>query len=553
MGVPETTDTVDAVSPTMEEPFDIIASEKGNVIIVNQETRRITSLEHKLTVFEALKTYPKIVLWACFIMIPLIGVQYDETVMGAYYALPAFQKRYGIYVGPTKSGALEYIIEARWQSAIGMAGYLGQIFGALGVASFPLDRYGPRRTLACAVFGVGICIFIQFFAQSIETIFVGELFQGLISGCFIVVCVSYASEISPLALRGILSSTANLFAVCGQFIGTGVTFAFEKRPDEWSYRIPFAIQWWWIILFLGLIYWAPESPYWLVRKDREEEAIAVMKRLSGHVDSDTDAVERVSMIRETNQLEKEFSETTTFLDCFRGSNLRRTEIVVVAYIAQVWGGAALEGYSTFFFELAGLASSHAFALSLGSKAFAFCGTVLSWWIISKFGRRTLYCSGEVLLTIFVFLVGVLDVQKNYSTRIGLQYGQALMLYLFAFVYDCSIGPVEYVLLGEISSTRMRSKTIAVALALKAITGIIGSTTFPFMMDSNKANWRGKAGFLYAGLNAIFTCWAFMRIPETKGRTYEEIDMLFERGVRAKDFSKYRSNADSDSATSMEDA
>jgi SP family general alpha glucoside:H+ symporter-like MFS transporter len=118
-----------------------------------------------------------------------------------------------------------------------------------------------------------------------------------------------------------------------------------------------------------------------------------------------------------------------------------------------------------------------------------------------------------------------------------------MLMLFAFVYDFSIGPVEYVLLGEISSTRLRGKTIAVALAIKAVFGITNSVSMPYMMNSDHANMRGKAGFLFGGLNLLFAAWAFMRIPETKGRTFEEIDMLFERGVKAKDFSKYVSDAD----------
>jgi SP family general alpha glucoside:H+ symporter-like MFS transporter len=97
-----------------------------------------------------------------------------------------------------------------------------------------LDRFGPSRTLSAAVLGVTGCIFIQFFSQSIEVLYVGELLQGLLSGSFIVICVSYASELGPLPLRGILSSYANLCAVMGQFIGTGVTLAFQGCLDQWA-------------------------------------------------------------------------------------------------------------------------------------------------------------------------------------------------------------------------------------------------------------------------------------------------------------------------------
>ncbi|KAK3196031.1 hypothetical protein K4F52_000899 [Lecanicillium sp. MT-2017a] len=523
---------MDQVEETRNKSGAHPEAEKPNVIIISDATRNITSKEHKLGVWEAITKYPKLVLYCMLVSLPLIGIQYDQTVMGAYYALPAFQRRYGRLVGD------KWVIQAEWQAAISMAGYMGQVLGALGVAAYPLDHFGAKRTLSAAVLGVAGCIFIQFFSQSIQVLYVGELLQGLISGSFIVICVSYASELAPLPLRGILASYCNLAAVVGQFVGVGVTFAFQDRTDQWAYRIPFAIQWSWCLVYFAFIWWAPESPYWLVRKDRDEEAVETMKWLSGGKDSDQDARERVAMMRETNRLEMELNKSTSFLECFRGANMRRTEICIVAYIIQIWGGGSFQGYSTLFFELAGLKSHNAFALSLGMKAFAFVGTITSWFLITRFGRRTLYCSGETILTVFLFIIAILDVMPHYTTRPGLQYGQAVILMLFAFVYDCSIGPVEYVLLGEISSTRLRGKTIAVALAIKAIFGIANAQAMPYMMNLDHANWRGKAGYLFGGLNLLFTIWSFMRIPETKGRTFEEIDMLFEQGVKAKDFKKY---------------
>ena len=505
---------------------------KGNVLLVSEATRAITGKEHNLGVWEAFRRYPKLVLFSMLVSLPLIGIQYDQTVMGAYYALPAFQERYGRKVGD------KYVVAAEWQAAISMAGYMGQVLGALGVAAYPLDRFGPRRTLTAAVLGVAGCNFIQFFSRSIEVLYVGELLQGLISGSFIVVCVSYASELAPLPLRAILSSYCNLAAVAGQFIGVGVTFAFQDRHDQWAYRVPFAIQWSWCLIFFAFIYWAPESPYWLVRKDRDEEAFCILRDLSKADDPEQDARERLQLITQTNRMEKELNCSASFMECFRGANLRRTEICAVAYTIQVWGGASLQGYSTLFLEQTGFPSSKAFGLSLGLKAFAFFGTIVSWFIISRFGRRTLYCNGEVILTVFLLVIGILDVMPNYSAHTGLQYGQAVMLMLWAFVYDCSIGPVEYVLLAEISSTRLRGKTIAVSLAIKAIFGIANAQAMPYMMNIDHANWRGKAGFFFGGLNLIFTLWAFWRVPETKGRTFEEIDLLFESGARAKDFGKF---------------
>jgi MFS transporter, SP family, general alpha glucoside:H+ symporter len=280
--------------------------------------------------------------------------------MGALYALPAFQKRYGYeYNG-------KYIIPAQWQAAIGMSGYIGQILGGIGANYYPLERFGPKRTLAVAVSCIFYFIFVQFFAPSIEVLFVGEFLAGIISGCFVVIAPTYASEIAPLPLRGLLTSYVNLSSVIGQFIGQGIMTGLQSKTDQWAYRIPFAIQWLWPIIVLPALYFAPESPYWLVRREKYEEAERVMKSLS-RSDTDDEVRARIAMMRETNEIKKELQGSTTYASCFKGANLRRTEITVVVYLIQVIGGGSLMGYSTYFFELAGMKASDALVWALVLK------------------------------------------------------------------------------------------------------------------------------------------------------------------------------------------
>ena len=152
---------------------DYIDHEKSqNRLHLNEASRHVTAAEHRLSLPQALATYPKIAAWCMFLCLPIIGLQYDQTVMGAYYALPAFQHKYGRLVDG------KYIVPAQWQSAISMAGYLGQILGSIGVSAWPLERFGPRWTLSVAVGAVALCNLIQFLAPSIEVLFVGELLQG---------------------------------------------------------------------------------------------------------------------------------------------------------------------------------------------------------------------------------------------------------------------------------------------------------------------------------------------------------------------------------------
>jgi len=104
---------------------------------------------------------------------------------------------------------------------------------------------------------------------------------------------------------------------------------------------------------------APESPYWLIRQGRKEDAKAALVKLSSS--KHRPDLERVLvMIEQTDLLEQELEASTTYFDCFKGVNLRRTEISVMVYLIQVIGGNPLIGYANFFFEQAGLNSADAF-------------------------------------------------------------------------------------------------------------------------------------------------------------------------------------------------
>ena len=239
-----------------------------------------------------------------------------------------------------------------------MGNPIGQILGALA-CGWPLERWGRKKTLAaCCIWSIGF-IFVQFFSTSIGMLCAGEILGGLAYGFYVVIAPTYASEICPLALRGVLTASVNLAFVIGQFIAQGCAAGLESRLDEWAYKAPFAIQWIWpVVLLIGLPF-APESPYWLVRKGRNEEAMESLQKLSSKQHRpDLDGV--LVMIQQTDFLEQELEDTTSYADCFKGANLRRTEISVMVYLIQVIGGNPLIGYANFFFEQAGLDSADAF-------------------------------------------------------------------------------------------------------------------------------------------------------------------------------------------------
>jgi SP family general alpha glucoside:H+ symporter-like MFS transporter len=124
-----------------------------------------------------------------------------------------------------------------------------------------------------------------------------------------------------------------------------------------------------------ICYLAPESPWWLVRAERLEQAKQSIKRLSGGK-TEEQINNQVAMMVHTNRMEAEETKGATYADCFKGVNLRRTEIVCVAFAGQILSGSSFAYTPTYFFTTAGLPTAASFDLGLGAKGFAFIGTVL---------------------------------------------------------------------------------------------------------------------------------------------------------------------------------
>lgn len=181
-------------------------------------------------------------------------------------------------------------------------------------------------------------------------------------GCYVVIGPTYASEVCPMALRGFLTSYTNLCFVTGQLLGNGVTAGTATLDTHWAYSIPFALQWFWVLVIIPGIFFIPESPWWLLRKGRTEEARDALRRLSSEK-VDVDAT--LAVIAETDRLELEMEAGNTYMDTIKGVNLRRTEISTGVYTTQVLSGIYLINYGTYFFQQAGLETQNAFYMGIG--------------------------------------------------------------------------------------------------------------------------------------------------------------------------------------------
>ena len=141
----------------------------------------------------------------------------------------------------------------------------------------------------------------------------------------------------------------------------------------------------------------------------------------------------------------------------------------------------------------------------------------------------------ILMTVILFVIGFLDFGRN-STAVV--WAQASLMDIWTFIYQTTVGPICFVIISEISATRLRGRTIAIATAVQAAANIVFTVVLPYMLNPDEGDWRGKAGFLFGAISLACYVWCFFRLPESKNRTFEELDILFERKVPPREFKKY---------------
>ncbi|KUJ08799.1 sugar transporter-like protein [Mollisia scopiformis] len=481
---------------------------------------------------QALKENRPAVMWSVLISMTIIMEGYDTILMGNFFAYPSFKEKFGSYYGGTEG----WQVNAPWQTGLGMASTVGCIFGGL-LNGYLASKYGYRWVMIIALGFINVFIFIVFFATGDVMLLIGEFLCGLSWGVFATLAPAYASEVCPTNLRGYLTTYVNLCWATGQFIASGVLRGCLPIAGATSWKIPLAVQWIWPIPLMVVCWLAPESPWWLVRNDRIEDAQRSITRLSNNK-TEHQIHAQVAMMLHTAKTESEVTRGATYADCFKGVNLRRTEIVCVAFCGQILSGSTFSYTPTYFFTTAGMDSADAFDLGLGATAVAFIGVILSWWLITWFGRRAIYVTGMACLTVILMLIGILNVSAGKHAL----WPSGGLCVLWLFIYSLTVGPIAYSIISETSSTRLRPLSVVLARTTYQIVNVVSQVLEPYMMNPTAWNLLGKTGFVWGSTAFVMVVWSYFRLPEMKGRTYEELDILFTNKVSARNFSKTKVDA-----------
>ncbi|KAJ6571051.1 putative maltose porter [Mycena capillaripes] len=489
--------------------------------------------EHSMTVMEAVKAYPMACFWAFVMSFTIIMESYDVFLMGNFIALPAFTQRFGVQTGPDK-----WVIVNKWQSALLMSGQLGALIGVF-LAGPLTSRIGYRWATLLGLALMNATIFVTFFANSLPVFVVGQLLEGLPWGIFIANAPAYCSEIVPLRLRAPATQILQMFWAVGSIIVGAVTFVYNARVDKNAYKIPIALQWLFPTPLMILMFLAPESPWWLVRKGRLEEAARSIERLGRK--STLNAGETVAMMRRVVDLEKS-TTAPNYIELFKGSDFRRTLIVCGIYAAQNLAGNLIANQAVFFFEQAGMSTNTAFALGLITSALQMIFVMLSWILTTYFGRRPIYLWGTAFNVVMLVALGV---SASVGASRAANLAQASFGLIASVMFTFAAAPVSWCIIAETSAIRLRPLTTGIGRASYYIIEIPCIFLGSYMLNPTGGNLGGKCGYVWGGTALATLITAYFCLPEMKGRSYREIDIMFKRRIPARQFEKTVIEAEED--------
>ncbi|CAH0047385.1 unnamed protein product [Clonostachys solani] len=478
---------------------------------------------------ELFSRYLPATIFSALLSLALVMEGMDVGLINNFFAHKAYLARFG---WPDANGKQH--VSTSWQAAIGNGNNLGSIIGLL-LNGYLQSRYGSRRVYMAAMALMTCTIFCLFFAVNVQMLFAANILCGIPWGVFQTLTTAYAAEICPAAMRGYLTAWVSMCWGCGSFLAAGVLRGSLNLQGDAGWKVPYALQWIWVVPLFTVAYFAPESPWYLVRRGKYDEAEKSLRRLArkGHYTEQTMA-QTLALMKHTNEMEKINAENSSYADCFRGTNLRRTGIVCMAWIIQILNGQSIAAYAAIFLQSAGMPLVQSFNFNMAIQSVNIVGTAIAIALMGRVGRRIFFFWGSSIIGGLMLIIGILGLVASGS---GVYIAVAAIMILVNLTFKVSLGPTTYVIVGETSSNRVRAQTIVIGRAMYVVGQIVVQQLNPRMLGSSSDawNWGAKAGWFWFGLCCIWAVWIFFFLPETKNRSFADLDYLFQKKTPARKF------------------
>jgi len=415
-------------------------------------------------------------------------------------------------------------LEVGW---FGSSALVGSILGALIAGSLG-DKYGRKPILFLAGSLFFISALGSTFPPNFSYLIVARLIGGIGVGMASVLSPLYISEFSPPKIRGRLVALYQLSIVVGillAFFANSTLLSFSRNnlpaigegimdtvfiSEVW--RGMFGVEMIPALLFIGLLFIVPESPRWLINAGFDKKGHAILARISGVKIANSELQEIKSTLHEEKGSLSELLKPGLRLALIVGVGL--------SVFGQFTGVNIVVYYGPTILEEAGFALDSALQFQVAIGIINLLFTIIALWKIDKWGRRPLLIGGMSVTFISLFIIAIL-----FSMKIsGLWVVGMLLVYMASLAL--SINAVIWVIIGEIFPNRIRGRAMSIAIFANWSTNFVTAFIFPWYVTKMGMN----AGFFtFAVTSLIATFFFYKYVPETKGKSLEQIEKYWNRG------------------------
>jgi len=415
------------------------------------------------------------------------------------------------------NGAIQFLkahfgLTSFQEGLAGSSAIIGCIPGAM-LAGFLSDRFGRKNLLFVCALLYAVSGLLSAIPRSFDEFLIARFMSGLGIGASSMICPVYIAEMAPEKLRGRLGSLFQLGVVTGILITLFINKVIQGMGDDtwntltgWRYMLGMEVLP--AVAFIGLLFAVPESPRWLVSKGREDEGRKVLTKVGGeeHAATELEAIKNAAK-EEQGSLKELFSKTYA---------LPLVIAVLLMMCSQFCGINAIMYYSTKIFESSGAVKADAFMQSVWIGLINLLFTFVAIAFVDKSGRRALLLIGTAVQTIALFMVGWM-----FHAQIqGI--GLLLCVILFIAAFAMAMGPIPWIICSEIFPNKVRGRAMSVSTFTIWLSCYIVAQTFP-MLNDNPAIGPAKTFWVYAVVSLLSFVFVMAMMPETKGKTLEEIE------------------------------
>ncbi|KAL4874786.1 general substrate transporter [Aspergillus karnatakaensis] len=446
---------------------------------------------------------------------------FDDKIISPLAALSEFVQD---FQGPNPvDGTL--VLTARNQNLIFSVPLVGSIVG--GIAASPLNNFWGRKwpLIGAYVFSIGGG-FLQLFAKNIAEFVIGRFLNAIAIGVANATAPLYLSEVVPPSMRGRSVTSINILSLLAGVISTVIVNETKDIDGKLQYMIPLAIQCALPAVILVATIALPESPQWLVSKGRIEEAHRNLRKLRSSKMDDAKVAEELRVIKLCEDNERALSANVRFWEIFNRENLQRTLTAGSFYsLNQVSGIILSTTYTTVFLTQLGVGD--AFTFTVIASCCTLAGTLVAPLVIDRVGRRpTAFVGMSVLLAIDITAGGLAFNTSDKSYVMGI----AALGFIFNFFWGAGFYSLSALMPSEIATPKLRNHTMAYTIACAQTSAVITTFAVPQLTSADAANLGAKTYLVFAGCMACVLIFVYFYMPETKGRTFAEVDEMYDAKI-----------------------